>query len=542
MKKLIKLLVNNLKENNQDYEFYPTSKEMIKNIYDDIGEDRKSVDVLDIGAGNGNFKKWFNYFGEEKKIKCKYYVIEKSEILLNQLDKDTYVMGTDLYETSLIDKKVDIVFCNPPYSDFKNWIKKIILEGNFKKAYFVIPERWKEDDELLFLFKKYKFNILNTTDFLDAERQARAKVDIVCLKKGTNYYECEDDPFNTWFDEVFPMKKDDKKADYEKQNEKANELDNQISIKKNLVEVLEDSYEEEMKLLFNNFKSICSLDIDILNDIGIKKSNVKESLRKKISGLKIFYWTRIFRNIEQLTCRLTWDSREDMLCKFKENNVVDFNSKNIYAILIWCIKNANNYYNKQMISVYKKISCFENVKKYKSNKRTFEKEQWRWNQSNPSHYTLDYRLVSNRFSLNDSFCWNNETKINHENLFNVLNDFRVIANNLGFNVVESSLDKLQNCIFGEKYYLKYFNGIDFLEFKVFKNGNIHLKFNIEFMKAWNVEVARLLGWIKNKEEIIEEFEDGEDCEKYFKSNLSFSLNNTNKKIFIENNLKEFDKL
>jgi len=74
----MKELINQLKENDQDFEFYPTTKEMIKCIYDksdDIGN------VLDIGCGICGFKRWFKHFSniekdEYKRNKIhKYYVI-----------------------------------------------------------------------------------------------------------------------------------------------------------------------------------------------------------------------------------------------------------------------------------------------------------------------------------------------------------------------------------------------------------------------------------------------------------------------------------
>jgi len=64
------------------------------------------------------------------------------------------------------------------------------------------------------------------------------------------------------------------------------------------------------------------------------------------------------------------------------------------------------------------------------------------------------------------------------------------------------------------------------EYKIFKNGNMHLKFNKEFTKAMNVEVSRLLGWIKSKEDIKKEFteEMSEGAEKYFKVNKFVQIN------------------
>ena len=52
----MKDLINNIKENNQDFEFYPTNSRMIAKIVDHLGyKNLKHKTILDIGAGNGNF-------------------------------------------------------------------------------------------------------------------------------------------------------------------------------------------------------------------------------------------------------------------------------------------------------------------------------------------------------------------------------------------------------------------------------------------------------------------------------------------------------
>ena len=48
------------------------------------------------------------------------------------------------------------------------------------------------------------------------------------------------------------------------------------------------------------------------------------------------------------------------------------------------------------------------------------------------------------------------------------------------------------------------------------------------MKAFNIEVARLKGWIHNKEDIINEFDEEleiikEDCDKYYKSSYKIEV-------------------
>ena len=67
------------------------------------------------------------------------------------------------------------------------------------------------------------------------------------------------------------------------------------------------------------------------------------------------------------------------------------------------------------------------------------------------------------------------------------------------------------------------------EYKYFQNENKHIRFNIELAKAINVEVSRLLGWIRTKEDIEKEFppEMAKGAEKYFKANNFISLTNNN---------------
>ena len=102
----------------------------------------------------------------------------------------------------------------------------------------------------------------------------------------------------------------------------------------------------------------------------------------------------------------------------------------------------------------------------------------------------------------------------------------VIANNLGFGKVYKYGSDLS--AHGKAQWLSFewkqgedWDKLRFLEYRCFKNGNIHLRLNQEFMKAFNIEVARLKGWIHNKEDIVNEFDAElgiakEDCDKYYK--------------------------
>jgi uncharacterized protein YpmS len=44
------------------------------------------------------------------------------------------------------------------------------------------------------------------------------------------------------------------------------------------------------------------------------------------------------------------------------------------------------------------------------------------------------------------------------------------------------------------------------ECRFYQNGNVHLKVNKDLMMKFNIEVARILGWVRDPEDIEDEFE------------------------------------
>lgn len=566
MKKEIKELIKNLKESEQDFEFYPTTKEMISCIFNHI--DDTNINVLDIGCGTCNFKKFYDELAQEKyneefqiqkekyfidnpedkdykftgnisgyNISCKrkidkYFVIEKSKFLIDRLHKDVIVLGTNFHDIMLIDKPVENIFCNPPYNEFKEWTIRIISEGNCNNIYFILPERWKNDKDINALLQQKQLTpkILGSFDFLNAERQARAKVEVLFIKKKENNYynnnsnNIEETAFNEWFDETFKMhesKIEDEIYSYEKENKEKQTIKNKLIDynPKNKAKTLVKLYNEELTTLFDNFKAICGLDLKVLETIGVSKKSIKEAIKLKTINLKNIYWELVFDEVEEITNKLTSKTRSDMLEKFKELKTVEFNEMNIYSLVVWVIKNANSYYDDQLINFYKDLSGSQNVKPYKSNIKTFDNDNWRFADKH-SHYTLDYRIICDNhlLGINVNSC-NGKLNASYD-YERKLRDLKVIFNNLGFEILR--VDKIRE--FGKKYYAYGFDGKTLFEFKTFKNGNIHFKFNVEFTKALNVEVGRLLGWIRCKEDIKKEFceEMVEGAEKYFKMNHQLS--------------------
>ncbi len=520
MKKETRDLLTILRERNEDYEWYPTTDEMMKKVRQYSIEHQS---VLDIGCGNAKLK---NYFPNSD-----YFVIEKSKILISKLPADVYVLGTDFNNCTLIDKKVDMIFCNPPYSEFKDWTIRIIKEGNFREAFLIIPHRWQDDVDIIQALTQaaVRYEVIDTTDFLNAERQARAKVDIIKLTK-SDYIDSRVDPFKSWFEETFNFKeKKDTTRDYEIYNKKVRDVKNQLVTAENKIDYLVTLYDDEMSRLYSSFQAICDLDVETLNDIGVETKKVIESLKFKIQNTKILYWKLVFDYLDEITKRLTAESRRILFDRFERLQEVDFNRDNIQAVVIWVLKNASSLFDDQLVRLYKEFTSPDNIVKYKSNQRVFKRNEY-WsarfdNKSEVTHYCLTYRMVVDCLHFREAYSWCGE-KIDDRKAQTIVDDLAAIAFNLGFEVGKKDVATE----FGEKYYIMS-GDKPLIEYKFYKNGNTHLKLDIEFCKAMNVEVARLLGWIQDFRTVEKEFpDDMKDAGKYFGSNFRFSIEKPNIKL------------
>ena len=524
-------IVKELKENNEDFEWYPTTKEIVKEIFNDIDKRinesyglNKTQDILDIGAGDGNFFELLKSFKVEsenyKTLHFNKYAIEKSSILIEKMESDIVIVGTDFYNQSLIDKKMDIIFCNPPYSEYDKWVEKIITESNSEYVYMVIPERWEDNKKIKNVIenRKIKYNILGSFDFLESEyRKARVKIHIVKFDFGKENHRT--DPFNIWFDSFFNIKADESSdSEYKKEAIKKEQIKNSLVKGQNLIERLEELYQEDFDKLIKNYKLLENLDYILFKELGVDISNLKKSLKLKISGLKNFYWNELFDNLDKLTSRLTTNSRKQLLEKLSKHITVDFTSSNAYAIIIWAIKNVNIYLEDQLKDIYLRLAHKDNMINYKSNKRLVT-DAWRYTQiKEHTCFKFDYRLIFKSYSSFEIYSNNGLSKKTND----YIDDIITIAHNLGFNVIGRSCDYKwypgRNVIF-------YCNEKTFMEIRVYKNGNIHCKFNQEFMKKFNIEAGRLFGWIKSPQEASVELDIPlEETIQYFNSNTQLTMN------------------
>lgn len=528
-------IVAELKNRNEDFEFYPTTQAMLERICEVIGLNYNIDSILDIGAGDG---KVLAYLGEKYRA-SELLAIEKSEYLKALIDKNVMVVGSDFLNTTLIDKQVDILFCNPPYSIYELWTSRILREANANYIVLVIPNRWNsvvDIKEALELREAMGYNkhIIEGFDFLNAEREARAKVDILILQKTSSK-----DIFADFLDREFGFDKIDSDSNYfDTQKRLQTELEDKTSPipHDKLIDFLVDDYNKKIKKFNDSLHHLSNINPMVLDCIDIDKNKLTKGIIKHLRAIKNLYWKELLNKLEAITTRIPPAYNHLISAEVISKSQVDFTKENIYNIVIWVIENSNHYINKGLLGIFDTLSSSENVRKYKSNER-FDYDNWRYsryNEEKPTHYKLDYRIIATDISgiKKDKFSTTclYARRRGEEMLYSLRAIARILGYNLGTTYQGTNRER-------HLFYDGILNGIVWasddkgndtllIEMKAYKNGNVHFKFDIEFWARFNIAVGKLRGWIRDKQEAREVFNDIDSSivDEAFTKTLSVGLN------------------
>jgi hypothetical protein len=513
-------LLELVQDADQDFEWYPTTDRMIAAVERWLPIDASSI--LDIGAGDGRVLL-------QLAAKCQsaeLYAIEKSNVLIQAQPENVIPVGTDLFEQNLACLPVDFIFCNPPYSQFELWASTIIESGHARKAFLVIPQRWKESQQIAAALERRgaTARVIHSDNFLNAERRARAVVDVIeisypCKQAGGYRFRDElKDPFDIWFDQNVTTFEAEESDDYSAKESREREELARIR-KLETIHDLEQAYTEEYERMQENYRAIFRLDYALLKELGVNKEGVRDGIKKKMAGLKSKYWTLLFERLDTITNRLSTATKEKFLEKLTGRAALAFTANNAYAVVLWAIKNANKYFAEQTTKLFRDLSTFEGVKNYKSNLRTWEKHGWRYNAEEHSRYTLDYRIVVERYrAVHDGTDFStydyrgNLNKTCHELIADVI----AVLYNLGFGASGTrSLNREWKSNAWQDWYLSGTGDVLF-QVKGFKNGNLHFRFMPDAIKALNVEAGRLLGWLQSPADVESELGySREDAQRFY---------------------------
>lgn len=492
-------VVQALKAADQDFEWYPTTRRMVEKILACLATDTGAI--LGIGAGDGRVLVQF----AEKCPNAKLYAIEKSTILQQRQPENVIPVGTEFFEQDLMSLPVDVVFCNPPYSQFETWAARIIETAHAHQVFLVLPQRWESSPEIQATIKarEAKTRVIHQDDFLDAERKARAVVHVVQVTltpSGRYWSRHPEDPFDRWFDQNI----DTFDLEAEPTDPESSELARLHTL--DTIAGLVAAFNEDYARMQDNYKAIFRLDYALFKELGVDKNSVREGLKKRMAGLKHTYWSVLFDNLTAVTTRLTTSTKKRFLDLLNGQKAIAFTASNAYAVSLWAIKYANQYFDTQLVEVFRKLSTHDGVLNYVSNQRTWEKDGWRYNAEQFSHYALDYRVVLDNYSAilrkGDYRSYESPGGL-HNSCHEIIDDLIAVFGNLGFLTLDVASRQRtwtpnvwQNFMLGD--------GRVLFQAKGFLNGNLHFRFLPEAIKALNIEAGRLLGWLRAPGDVVTE--------------------------------------
>lgn len=559
--------VQELKLNNQDFEFYPTTKEMLDVIKKDLlssfittkkkklfkSEEYETglflsrniknneIKIIDIGAGNGDslnyLAKFLNgtvfsdlfYYGYNDKNTVEYdnllhgnrelpsiskLAIEKSFILTQSYKKDKIHLISSDYDENFYIGNNDIIFCNPPYSNYRSWLLKTLANAmNSPLIYFIIPSNWKNDkylqEELNLNWKnKFKFDVLDTFDFNNANRAARVQVDIVRIEAIENL-----DPKYDFVKSLFDT--NELKQCKEKTKQINNEINNCLTLKneQDFASSLVNSYNNEMKLLQNALVSLSHVPIDNLSLLlNLDYAEIQKRYQILINTLNSKYWDIIVNKTSSVKKKLIKEYSDKIMNQITDTNM-EFTLSNIYMVISKLLYTINDNMNKQVLTVYNDLIKNSPTEKYKSNYNFFVNQK---TEIKDTRCKLTQRVILEMgfFSKAIEVDYNGKPKNKlTENTSNRILDLIIVIESLGY---KTDFDpKTLYCERGVTYKVEGVQlvtnkDINLFEFKVFLNGNIHIKMNETILQKLNIIKGLLEGWIVNTNEIMEEFDVNEE--------------------------------
>ncbi|MFV8456180.1 DUF4942 domain-containing protein [Vibrio owensii] len=545
-------VVEALKKAGQDYEFYPTTKAHVDVITADIhailkthefsSHYNETLKVLDIGAGDGRVLHMLKAALEaNEQVQCELLAIEKASIHTNTYRSNgVTLLGTEFNEINFISKHADIAFVKSPYSDFSHWLSTLISQLNFKILYAIMPERWQDDPIIGQAMERRGIKtttVLAESDFLDAHRQARAKVHIV--RFAFNDFEQESsafpdrrhykptiglkghDPFQIFIEDELGLK-----ASYSSTTNKFYEFAEKERVRKamqtegtasyelvasrGLLWALLDNYERDLERVLMEYKKISALDTALLQELGVEYEGLRTGLKEKLFGFRHVYWSLLFDELDVLSSRLTSQNKQQLLNTLSAN-ALDFTHTNATYIISYAVEMANELIESSLIEVFKALTCEKSIQRhYKSNEHMYQ-DNWRHHQDSPNdkaRYLLDYRFVSSHWHNFSSSSWGASSGL-VEDARRYCDDLMVAFKLIGYD--HFTLDKAyQDMVAGDKLIIRGVGAdgkeVELLHIRFYLNGNRHMKFNQDAMLRLNCTVSRLLGWVRSKAEFEQETE------------------------------------
>jgi hypothetical protein len=330
------------------------------------------------------------------------------------------------------------------------------------------------------------------------------------------------DPFDIWFDQNIDTF--DREGGAEGGRSRTRGAGEAPAPDDDIADMVE-AFNEEYARMEENYRAIFKLDYALLKELGVNKEAVREGIKEEDGGPeKQILATAVRTARRRRQPAQHGKTKKSFLEKLNGRSTpIAFTSGNAYAVVLWAIKNANKYYDEQLVQLFRDLSTHDGVMNYKSNQRTWQTDGWRYmndGRENPNtHYALDYRIVVKAYrAIELGFDGKSRGQL-ADNARDIIADAIAVMGNLGFTWdgnLPTHLRRWESNV-SHTYY-----GSDdepLFEVKAFKNGNLHLRFKPDAIRVLNVEAGRLLGWLRSPADVVAELgyspEESQSC---FKSN------------------------
>ncbi len=499
-----------------------TPYEVITAIIDDLAAyNLENPAVMDIGAGSGQVL-------QRLAQPSKRYAIEKNFQLRELMGSDSFLIATDFNTTTLIDKLVDVVYSKPPSQLWEAWATKIITEANASLVYLVLPDSWQQSEAIQrsLSARRAKHEII-TSFTLNNHPLSVVRVKLGVIRKNrsmTDTIAQSVKPFDAWFDAEFPLGLPESAAsDYSLRASyatTATEIAKSAKQEgKDVIVALADSYDSQMNTLLQAYKTLLTVDKRVLCALNVNVSGVKTQLENNINGIKDGYWKALFEYFDVINKRLCTSHRKKLKTYLNSHTSIEYGQSMAHEVILWAIKHANDNQATQLTDLVTKLVEETSVAPYKSNVRTFKREQWRYlaTKENTMKFKLELQFVV------DSYCGMQTDSTLYKNGYNLLNDLLIVAYSVGFDTSNTPRAEAMVWASRKKNTFYYYDHnekkeLPLMEVSAFKKGTLHLKFNQLFMCKLNVEMGRLKGWLKSPQDAATELEiDQETARDCFQS-------------------------
>jgi hypothetical protein len=257
-------------------------------------------------------------------------------------------------------------------------------------------------------------------------------------------------------------------------------------------------------------------------------------MKNKITQLNCKYWNIIINKVSPIKNKLISRYRNEFIDGLQVTHV-DFTIRNVYATIEQILIKTNDLLDKQVLSVYKNITELSSVIRYKSNNKVFVQERfYRSCIEEIGQYKLSPRIITTKYACGFSQDYSQKkptAKVNKLTYRGVefINDILIVARLLGYNS-EFNPDT-HKWDFGKRAKIEAeFNKktVTLCEIKIHKNDNYHIEFNEKFMLQLNIIKGKLEGWVKNTQDIMDEFEiNEEEARKYVSTSHHISSTTQN---------------